>query len=743
MPYDQALLEKAEFLRDVGITNDQTSRLHHRSLGGHRESINSTINWIRKNLGSEVREPNNSYHQRLAYLYYHLQGKEDGSGVPEDLVNEALRQFPLGEMGANNNASEHYEEQDAGGQISPVAYPLNTILYGPPGTGKTYATIDKALEILSPEFLAANLGNRSSLKAHFDSLITAGHVRFVTFHQSFCYEDFVEGLRAENDEDGQLRYEVVDGVFKSLCDAASAKVTQQAEAPVDLVGRRIWKMSLGYSLGSDAYIFDECIEKGYALHGYGELLDFSGCVDREQIYQRFVTADSSIAKDAYAVTAVSTFVLKMKIGDLVVVTEGNSKFRAIGEVTGDYRFLSREDQGDHYGQCRNVKWLRVYKPALPHDQLMNNKFSQMTLYELRPGAIDMDKLAVLLGTESLESIDSPERLLFQPGDVFGTGYKVIRCSPDLVDLLKPGGKHLPIAIGMLQTLANYVREGRLTLEDIKVKRVFDKVPETQLEPHLVNGYNNILPALVERVMGTPIRGQSNLQVSHTPSAKVLIIDEINRGNVSRILGELITLIEPSKRAGQPEALEVTLPYSKERFSVPANLYLIGTMNTADRSLAGLDIALRRRFSFIEMPPRPDLLDGVVIEGVNVGKLLRVMNERIELLFDRDHCLGHAYFMPLLETPTLEALGQIFRTSILPLLQEYFFEDWQRIQWVFNDHRKPVAHRFVNKPSNNLAVLFGEGVNVNEQSLRWKINEAAFGIPDAYAGVIGSAVVAGE
>ena len=100
-------------------------------------------------------------------------------------------------------------------------------------------------------------------------------------------------------------------------------------------------------------------------------------------------------------------------------------------------------------------------------------------------------------------------------------------------------------------------------------------------------------------------------------------------------------------------------------------------------------------------------------------------------------------MPLLVTPTLEALGQIFRTSILPLLQEYFFEDWQRIQWVFNDHRKPVAHRFVNKPSNNLAVLFGEGVNVNEQSLRWKINEAAFGIPDAYAGVIGSAVVAGE
>ncbi|MEE3591218.1 AAA family ATPase, partial [Pseudomonas aeruginosa] len=126
------------------------------------------------------------------------------------------------------------------------------------------------------------------------------------------------------------------------------------------------------------------------------------------------------------------------------------------------------------------------------------------------------------------------------------------------------------------------------------------------------------------------------------TARVLIIDEINRGNVSRIFGELITLIEQSKRAGAEEALSVVLPYSKQRFSVPQNVYLIGTMNTADRSLAGLDIALRRRFEFREMPPRPELLDDVRIGGLNVGQLLRTMNQRIEVLLDRDHCLGHAY-----------------------------------------------------------------------------------------------------
>ncbi|MFL1525581.1 AAA family ATPase [Pseudomonas sp. O230] len=613
---------------------------------------------------------------------------------------------------------------------------LNQILFGPPGTGKTYATIEAALEILAPEFLQANTNDRVALKKRFDELAADGHVEFVTFHQSFSYEDFVEGLRAESGEDGQLRYDVVDGVFKNLCTTAIAKVTQQAQAPVDLERRRVWKMSLGNTHGSDAYIFDECKENNYALLGYGGCIDFSGCKTREDIAQRFADGGETLPANAYGITAVHSFLLKMKIGDLIVVTEGNTKFRAIGEVTGEHRCLNREDQDFEYGQCRPVKWLRIYDPSLPHDQLMSGKFTQRTLYELGSGSLDRSKLAQLLGAPFQDAAATVSLgVCFSKGESFGSGYVVASASVELLNLVKPNGKELPIGMSILNTLAEYVRSGRLTVTDIRNKLVFDKVSETKLEPFLINGYNNILPALVERILDAPSDCAEVKKTAESNNARVLIIDEINRGNISRIFGELITLIEPSKRAGANEALRVTLPYSKEHFSVPSNVYLIGTMNTADRSLAGLDIALRRRFTFREMPPKPELLENVVVGELSVAQLLTVINQRIEMLLDRDHCLGHAYFMPLKNEPTLERLSQIFREQVLPLLQEYFFEDWLRIQWVLNDHRKAPENCFIKQPPSSPQSLFGDQVMLSNQNNQWLINEGAFARVESFYGVI--------
>ena len=190
---------------------------------------------------------------------------------------------------------------------------------------------------------------------------------------------------------------------------------------------------------------------------------------------------------------------------------------------------------------------------------------------------------------------------------------------------------------------------------------------------------------------------------------VLIIDEINRGNISKIFGELITLIEDDKR----EEIYVTLPYSQEEFTVPRNVYIIGTMNTADRSIALIDTALRRRFNFIEMMPRPDVLSSD-IDGVNLQKLLEKLNTRIETLLDREHTIGHAYF---LSCKTLEDVEKVFRNKVIPLLQEYFFDDYEQIRLVLGE-------KFIKR---ELLPSLGDVM----EKYRYTINEEAFKDSESY------------
>lgn len=494
--------------------------------------------------------------------------------------------------------------------VAPMTQPLNQILYGPPGTGKTFATIDKALAIIEPGFT----GSREEKKRKFDAYLAAEQIKFVTFHQSFSYEDFVEGIRAgTNEETHQIEYNVEDGVFKQLCNAARRRVIQSTGMPIELKGRRIWKISLGEA-GVEEGVYEDCIKQGLALIGFGADADYSGVETRDDIVHKLRQAIPHRDATDYTVTALNTFIRQVKVGDLFVVTQGNLRFRAIGEVTSEYLHVPREN--DSYSQGRRVNWLRVYDSALPYAELMENRFSQMTIYELRPGSINMDKL---------------------------------------VNLLAPAEE-----------------------------------------------------------------AQEN-------APRVLVIDEINRGNISRVFGELITLIEESKRAGKPEALEVALPYSQDKFSVPDNVYLIGTMNTADRSLAGLDVALRRRFVFEEMPPRPDLLGSV--SGIDLRQLLTVMNNRIEVLLGRDHLLGHTYLMGV---QSLDELKGVFRRQILPLLQEYFFEDWERIALVLNDPRKAKVHQFLCQPAYDEHALFGKAGFAN--GIRWQINAEAFEEPESYLGI---------
>lgn len=250
------------------------------------------------------------------------------------------------------------------------------------------------------------------------------------------------------------------------------------------------------------------------------------------------------------------------------------------------------------------------------------------------------------------------------------------------------------------------------IEGIKVKRV-----EGQLNYDVESG---VFKNICERAKNNPNENY------------VLIIDEINRGNISKIFGELITLIEESKREGKSEeleGLEVTLPYSNEPFSVPNNLYIIGTMNSSDRSLTSVDIALRRRFEFIEMLPDNKVLKNIQIKNaseIKVDQLLKVMNNRIKVLLDRDHCIGHAYFTELKPTSekakaTVQELMKIFEKRIIPLLQEYFFDDWSKINLVLGNNEMIKTEKL----DKSLFPNMDEQLMKNLESRNWEVNTKLF------------------
>lgn len=217
---------------------------------------------------------------------------------------------------------------------------------------------------------------------------------------------------------------------------------------------------------------------------------------------------------------------------------------------------------------------------------------------------------------------------------------------------------------------------------------------------------------------------------------VFIIDEINRGNISKIFGELITLIEVTKRAGAKEAMETTLPYSGVPFSVPKNVYILGTMNTADRSIALMDTALRRRFDFEEMMPDVKVVDGITVtadgKSVNVSEMLKAINDRIEYLYDREHTIGHAFFTGLKDDPSIEKLAEIFKNNVVPLLQEYFYEDYDKIQLVLGDNEKSDdAYKFILDEKADERTLFKGAPQLDLKEKTYKVQDSAFERIDSY------------
>lgn len=283
-------------------------------------------------------------------------------------------------------------------------------------------------------------------------------------------------------------------------------------------------------------------------------------------------------------------------------------------------------------------------------------------------------------------------------------------------------------IGIVMGDYEYVKEEGLWPRKRKVKwlMIGKKINITELNAGIKLDRKSVYP--LDRISADKILSLVNNPKEVVLEPFVFVIDEINRGNISKIFGELITLIEDTKREGKVEQASAVLPYSGEFFSVPSNVYILGTMNTADRSIALMDTALRRRFQFVEIMPDTNILKNITVEGVEIAPILEKINERITFLYDREHTIGHAFFIKLIDSPDINTLGSIFEKSIIPLLQEYFYEDYQKIQLILGDNEKsdPSIKFILDEKIKVKSVFKGDATDVIDlPEKKYTINKEAF------------------
>jgi 5-methylcytosine-specific restriction endonuclease McrBC GTP-binding regulatory subunit McrB len=472
-----------------------------------------------------------------------------------------LIQLDAAEFAALQTAPHRGEDVPAAPMVDPeppagpCPEPESIILYGPPGTGKTWSTTERALQILlGPGGVPTSEDARAIL---FRNLQRNGRIEFVTFHQSYGYEEFVEGIRPVLDvgAGGDVRYEVHHGAFKRIALRAAAE---------------------GLRVGADPDTFGA-------------------------LWQRLVDEIAAEGERVVHATPGKSYVLRRTAqGNLEALLcevdpEGNV-------TTLDKKQVASKD---------NVKLIWDHRMELG----------------VEPGTFTYDKTRAVFAADR--------------GGDGGHHYTAIR-----------------LVYGELLTLS---RSGRAR----------DQVAR---------------PAAADRVqeaLDRPDPGTVDFEFTDRTRPYVLVIDEINRGNISKILGELITLLEPDKRLRAPNELKLPLAYTpKHRFAVPPNLHIIGTMNTADRSIALMDVALRRRFRFEEMLPDVGVLRRQLEKKAVSAALVELtcdlfttLNDRIRFLYDRDHQIGHAYF---LRVRTLADLRSVFADRVIPLLQEYFYGAWDKV-----------------------------------------------------------------
>lgn len=490
-------------------------------------------------------------------------------------------------------------------------HPLNQIFYGASGTGKTYKTISSALEIIDGFFPE----DFNEAKEKFDFYKALGQISFITFHDSYSYEDFIEGLItiADANNPGKKEYGIRSGVFKEIANLARVELLS-ADTRIDFAPEdekiNYYKITIGTnSRERDDQTYNYCLENDYIA------LDMLGGIDysilentknweqaKEEIGEIYFFEQNDDSK-RLGVQAIYYFKNYMKKGDLFFVSNDHNRITSIGRIKGIYEFM--DIPGIRYHHFRKVEWI-IKECSIPSEKFYDKKFSEQIIYQLNRKDINTDNLLNFIG--------------------------------------KNGGRK-----------RNYV----------------------------------------------------------------LIIDEINKGDIKNIFGEALTLIDPQKRLGQNEEMKIRLPFSNDELVVPDNLYIIGTMNTPIQSEI-FDQALRRRFDFVKLNINYDILK-FKIDGIEIDKMLKMINKRLDFLTDNKFEIGHAYFIELKINPSFEMLKNIFINKIIPLLQYVFNNDNEKIALVLGDNQKKKNElKFILSEKPDIKKLFGSNADIEVKPI-YKFN----------------------
>ncbi len=436
----------------------------------------------------------------------------------------------------------------------------NIVLHGAPGTGKTYDIPELAVRLCDPSFMSKGR-SREEIVKRYNQLKDDERLTFTTFHQSLDYEDWIEGLRPVVDETSQVTYEIENGVFKRLCEAAERSKLEGNQYGIS-PDADVWKVSLKRTGDND--VRKDCMEKGYIRIGWDE---YGTDISDE--------TDGSSRNDK-GKKILDAYINKMKVGDIVMSCYSSKEIDAIGVITGDYRY---DESLPAYKRIRPVRWLI--------------KGKRENIVETNGGKEMVESTVYHLNSISLEDVEA-----------------------------------------ILEKYGVFIEQ------------------EKDDKPY------------------------------------VMVIDELNRGNVSKVFGELITLLEADKRKGSKNEESVKLPYSKKSFHVPDNVYLIATMNTADRSLGSLDYAIRRRFAFISERPiglADDRFNAELFEkvsrlfvknfdeykasGWDATMRLLPADTLSDEYKPEDVWIGHSYFLMRDEEGVDNSRERILY-ELIPLLEEY-------------------------------------------------------------------------